>query len=70
MRQVHTREPEEHENVSLKNVFAQFSYTTFHMQVNSGKIRDKKIVVCTQTLKNYREHLQEFGLILKVGLLF
>jgi len=49
MRRAHTRKPRVHVNVSSKTFFAHISYTSFHLQINSGKML-RKDILCTQTL--------------------
>ena len=52
VRQVHTIEHEAHINVPSKNVFAHISYTSFQIQMSSGKMLHKRNFMHIQTLKN------------------
>ena len=55
-RWAHTRKLGACKNVPSKNVFAHISYTSFQIQTSPGKLLHKRNVMCTQTLKNLREH--------------
>src|SRR6218665_1025861 len=51
VRRAHTRKLGAHINVPTKNVFANISYTSFQVQMSSGKMLHKINFMCTQILK-------------------
>jgi len=52
MRRERTRKLGAHINISFKSGIAHISYTSFHVQINSGKIMHKRNVMHTEILKN------------------
>ena len=52
MGRAHTRKLGAHINVSSTDVFAHISVTSFHMQINSGKMLRKRNFMRTETIKN------------------
>src|SRR6218665_2916207 len=56
MRRAHIRKLGAHINVPSKNAFAHVSYTSFKIQMSSGKMLHKRSFMRRQTLTNKTEH--------------